>query len=57
MSDPDDSISCSAFTIEGHLDANRPKKRLRPTQVAGKSPRIFGPAGVVACPPGALANP
>src|SRR5262245_1622232 len=57
MSDPDDSISCSAFTIEGNLDANRPKKRLRPTQVAGKGPRIFGPAGVVACPPGALANP
>jgi hypothetical protein len=44
MSDPDEFISCSAFTIEGNLDANRPKKRLRPTQVAGKGPRIFGPA-------------
>src|SRR6516225_6354368 len=57
MSDPDDPISCSTFTIEGDLDAKRSKKRLRPTQVAGKDARIFGPASVVACPPGALANP
>jgi hypothetical protein len=57
MSDPDDPISCSAFTIEVNLDAKRSKKRLCPTQVAGKDARIFGPASVVACPHGALANP
>jgi hypothetical protein len=39
--DPDDSISCSAFTVKGDVDANRPKKRLRLTQVAGKGARGF----------------
>ena len=39
---PDYSLSGSAFTTEGNVDAERPKKCLRPTQVAGEGARIFG---------------
>jgi len=51
---PDDSPSSSAFTAEGNVDAERPKKSLRPAQVAGKSAGIFGPAGVVSYLAGAF---
>ena len=51
---PDDSTSSSALTTEGNVDAERPKKSLRPTQVAGESAGIFGPAGVVSCLAGAF---
>jgi hypothetical protein len=51
---PDYSAFGSAFTTEGNLDAERPKKCLRPAQVAGEGARIFGPAGIVACLTGAL---
>src|SRR5271165_910155 len=47
---PDDSASGSPFTTEGNVDAQRPKKCLRPTQVAGEGAGIFGPADAVACP-------
>ena len=51
---PDYSASGSAFTTEGNVDAERPKKRLRATQVAGEGARIFGPADPVARLPGAF---
>jgi hypothetical protein len=41
--------SGSAFTTEGNLDAERPKKCLRPAQVASEGAGIFGPVDVVAC--------
>ena len=48
----------SALTTEANIDAERPKRRLHPTQVAGQSARIFGPAGAVACLPSTFnANP
>ena len=40
-------LSGSAFTTERNVDTERPKKRLRPTQVAGEGARIFGPADPV----------
>jgi hypothetical protein len=50
--------SASAFTTECNVDAERPQKCPRPTQVPGESARIFGPAGPVACLPAAFdANP
>jgi hypothetical protein len=52
---PDYSASCSAFTTEGNVDAERPKKRLRPTQVAGEGAGIFGPADAVVCVTGPFA--
>jgi hypothetical protein len=51
---PDYSASGSAFTTEGNVDAERPKKRLRPTQVAGEGAGIFGLAGAVASLTGAF---
>src|SRR5271166_5048098 len=51
---PDYSASGSAFTTEGNVDAESPKKCLRPTQVPGQGARIFGPAGPVACLPRAF---
>ena len=51
---PDYSASGSAFTTEGNLEAERAKKCLRPTQVAGEGARIFGPAGPVTCLPRAF---
>ena len=35
---PDYSITGSAFTPEGNVDPERPKRRLRPTQVTGEGP-------------------
>jgi hypothetical protein len=41
---PDHSTAGSAFTTEGNVDPERPKKSLRPTQVTGEGARIFGPS-------------
>ena len=54
---PDYSISGSAFTTEGNVDAERSKKCLRPAQVASEDSRILGPTGVVSCLTGALNDP
>ena len=55
---PNESASGSTFTTEGNLDAERPKRCLHPTQVAGEGPRVFGPAGGAVCVPAAFnANP
>ena len=51
---PDYSAFGSAFTTKGNLDAERPKKCLRTTQVAGKGAGIFRPASVIACLTGAF---
>ena len=45
----DHSPSVPAFTTEANVDAERPKKGLRPAQVAGDGAGIFGRAGVVRC--------
>jgi hypothetical protein len=54
---PDYSISGSAFTTEGNIDAERSKKCLRPAQVAAEDSRILGPTGIVRCLTGALNDP
>src|SRR2546423_15447972 len=41
---PDDPISGSALTTKRNINTECPKKRLRATQAAGESARIFGPA-------------
>jgi hypothetical protein len=46
---PDYSGSGSAFTTERNVNAKRPKKCLRPTQVRSQGARIFYPPGAVAC--------
>jgi hypothetical protein len=46
---PDYSGSGSAFTTERNVNAKRPKKCLRPTQVPSQGARIFYPPGAVAC--------
>ena len=39
---PDHPTAGSAFTTEGNVDPERPKKCLRPTQVTGEGARILG---------------
>ena len=40
--------------LKGNIDAERPQKCLRPTQVAGEGAGIFGPADAAACLTGAF---
>jgi hypothetical protein len=51
---PDCFAAGAAFTTEGNVDAEHPKKCLCPTQVPGESAGIFGPAGAVAWLTGAF---